>query len=168
MKNAAKSSFEAGQFVVYPTHGVGQILGEETKTVGEHEVRLFVIEFQEERMKLSVPISNVNKAGLRSLSSKSTMKNAIEKLKAKPRIRRTMWSRRAQEYEARIKSGDPISIAEVVRELYRKIDQPEQSYSERQIYQTAMERLAREYAAIEKIDLEKAAKKLEAVMAKAA
>jgi len=164
----ANDDFKTGEFVVYPTHGVGQILGQENQEIAGHEMSLFVIEFQEERMKLRVPTSSARKNGLRCLSSKKTMDDAMKKLKGRARVRRTMWSRRAQEYETRIKSGDPVSIAEVVRELYRNSTQPEQSYSERQIYQTALERLAREYAAIENMELDDAAKKLEEIMSKAA
>ncbi len=161
-------TFNPGEFVVYPKHGLGQIKGLETQEIAGSEVRLFVIEFEEERMKLRVPVGNAQKSGLRALSSKETMGNVMKKLKGKPRVRRTMWSRRAQEYETRIKSGDPVSIAEVVRELFRPTSQAEQSYSERQIYQTALDRLAREYAAIEEMDIESASRHLEEVMGKAA
>ena len=163
-----KIEFVAGDYVVYPVHGVGRIERVETIAIAGFSVTTYVITFEKERMTLKVPVSKAKAAGLRKLSSKDRIKNALETLTGKAQIRRVMWSRRAQEYEAKINSGDPVSIAEVVRDLHRANDQPEQSYSERQIYQAALERLAREVAAIEKIDADKAAAKLESVLAKAA
>ena len=162
-------NFSEGDFVVYPTHGVGRILGVEEQTFGEDTLKLFVIDFEQDRMKLRVPVTKAESSGLRKLSSKDRMKTAMTTLKGTPKVKRTMWSRRAQEYEAKINSGDPVSIAEVVRDLFRNADQQEQSYSERQIYQAALDRLAREVAAVEKIDEEKAVDKLEdMIKAKAA
>jgi CarD family transcriptional regulator len=164
----SKIEFVAGDYVVYPVHGVGRIDRVETIAIAGFSVTTYVITFEKERMTLKVPVSKAKTAGLRKLSSKDRIKNALETLSGKAQIRRVMWSRRAQEYEAKINSGDPVSIAEVVRDLHRASDQPEQSYSERQIYQAALERLARELAAIEKIDTDKATAKLEGVLAKAA
>ena len=164
----SKVEFVAGDYVVYPVHGVGRIERVETIAIAGFSVTTYVITFEKERMTLKVPVSKARAAGLRKLSSKDRIKSALETLTGKAQIRRVMWSRRAQEYEAKINSGDPVSIAEVVRDLHRATDQPEQSYSERQIYQAALERLARELAAIEKIDAVKAAAKLEGVLAKAA
>lgn len=160
--------FEAGDFVVYPVHGVGRIERVETLAIAGFSVKTYVITFDKERMTLKVPVSKARTAGLRKLSSKERIKSAMDILTGKAQVRRIMWSRRAQEYEAKINSGDPASIAEVVRDLHRAGDQPEQSYSERQIYQAAIERLAREVAAIEQIDEGQATTKLEAVLAAAA
>ncbi len=160
--------FAPGDFVVYPTHGVGLVTGIEEVSISGQSLSLFVIEFEQDRMTLRVPFDKAEKSGLRNLSSKDRMKSALTTLKGTPKVKRTMWSRRAQEYEAKINSGDPVSIAEVVRDLFRKSDQQEQSYSERQIYQAALGRLAREFAAIERIDQEKATEKLEGALLKAA
>ncbi|MGP1394133.1 MAG: CarD family transcriptional regulator [Inquilinaceae bacterium] len=160
--------YSVGDYVVYPAHGVGRICGIETAQMGDLEVELYSISFEKERMTLKVPTTKAKRAGLRKLSSKDRIKAALETLRGRSRIRRTMWSRRAQEYEAKINSGDPVSIAEVVRDLHRADDQPEQSYSERQIYQAALERLSRELAAVEKIAEDKATERLEHVLRKAA
>ena len=156
--------FSSGDFVVYPTHGVGKILGVEEHTIAGDTLELFVIDFKQDRMKLRVPVQKAKLSGLRRLSSRDRLKTAMNTLKSAPRIKRTMWSRRAQEYEAKINSGDPVSIAEVVRDLFRNSDQHEQSYSERQIYQSALDRLAREFAAVDKVSEEKAVQKLESVL----
>jgi len=161
-------AFDAGEFVVYPTHGVGKVLGVETQEIGGTELQLFVITFQQDRMTLRVPVAKADKSGLRRLSSRKIMDSALVTLKGRARIKRTMWSRRAQEYEAKINSGDPVSIAEVVRDLYRNVGQPDQSFSERQIYESALERLASELAAVESIENDEATKKLEAVLSKVA
>ncbi len=163
-----KLDFEAGDFVVYPAHGVGRVEGIETHSIAGLEVQLYAITFEKERMTLKVPVGKARNSGLRRLSTKDRIKVALETLQGRSRVRRTMWSRRAQEYEAKINSGDPVSIAEVVRDLYRGADQSDQSYSERQIYQAALERLARELAAVEKIDEMKATERLESVLSKAA
>jgi Transcriptional regulators, similar to M. xanthus CarD len=163
-----KLDFEAGDFVVYPAHGVGRVEGIETHSIAGMDVQLYAITFEKERMTLKVPVTKAKAAGLRRLSTKDRIKVALETLQGRSRVRRTMWSRRAQEYEAKINSGDPVSIAEVVRDLYRGTDQSDQSYSERQIYQAALERLARELAAVEKIDELKATERLELVLKKAA
>jgi len=128
------------------------------------ELELFVIDFEKEKMTVRVPFAKATATGMRKLSSKDKMSNALTTLKGRARVKRTMWSRRAQEYEAKIKSGDPISIAEVVRDLHRNEGQPEQSYSERQIYESALDRLAREFAAIEGLEDEQATLQLEEVL----
>ena len=164
MTKKVESTFDKGDFVVYPTHGVGRILGTETRDVGGSALEMLVVRFEHDRMTLRLPLEKARSLGLRTLSSKKQMEQAITTLQGKARVLRTMWSRRAQEYETKIKSGDPVSIAEVVRDLHRRTNQAEQSYSERQMYQAALERLAREFAAIEKIDQEAAATKLEDLM----
>ena len=155
------ADFKTGNWVVYPTHGVGKVMGVEDQEIAGTDLKLVVISFEKDRMTLRVPVDKAKDSGLRKLSSKDEMKGALKTLKGRSRVRRTMWSRRAQEYEAKINSGDPVSIAEVVRDLHRKEDQPDQSYSERQIYQAALDRLARELAAVEDIDEEAATEKLE-------
>ena len=164
MARKSETAFEEDDFVVYPTHGVGRILGTEERDVGGTMMEMLAVRFEHDRMTLRVPMEKAKSLGLRTLSSKKQMEQAITTLQGKARVRRTMWSRRAQEYETKIKSGDPVSIAEVVRDLHRRTNQAEQSYSERQMYQAALERLAREFAAIEKIDQEAAASKLEELM----
>ncbi|MFC4349967.1 CarD family transcriptional regulator [Fodinicurvata halophila] len=161
---AKKLEFSAGDFVVYPTHGVGRVLEVEQQDISGFKVELIVIKFEHDRMILRVPVEKAHKSGLRKLSSKKIMESALTTLKGRSRAKRTMWSRRAQEYEAKINSGDPVSIAEVVRDLHRADDQPEQSYSERQMYQAALDRLAREFAALEQIDEAAAAERLESML----
>ena len=156
--------FNPGDYVVYPTHGVGKVLSIETQEIAGHKLQLFVISLVRERMTLRVPISKVETSGLRKLSTPKIMDSALTTLQGQAQVKRTMWSRRAQEYEAKINSGDPILIAEVVRDLYRDTSQPEQSFSERQIYESAIDRLARELAAVEKIDKDKATEKLEELL----
>ena len=156
--------FAVNDYVVYPTHGVGRIRAIEEQEVAGHTLTLFVIEFEKEKMTLRVPIAKASATGMRKLSSPDKMKSALQTLKGRARVKRTMWSRRAQEYEAKINSGDPVSIAEVVRDLHRSSGQPEQSYSERQIYENALDRLARELAAVEGLDEGQAAERLEKVL----
>ena len=167
-KKAEKLDFVAGDFVVYPAHGVGLVEGVETTLIAGMEITLYTICFEKDRMRLKLPISKVKSSGLRKLSSKDRLKDALSTLQGRSQTKRVMWSRRAQEYEAKINSGDPVAIAEVLRDLRKDTDESEQSYSERQIYQAALERLAREVAAIEKIDEKKAAEKLEAVLSNVA
>lgn len=167
-KKPEKLDFAAGDFVVYPAHGVGQVEGVETTIIAGMEVTLYTICFEKDRMRLKLPVTKVKSSGLRKLSSKDRLKDALGTLQGRSQVRRIMWSRRAQEYEAKINSGDPVSIAEVLRDLRKADESSEQSYSERQIYQAALERLAREVAAIEKIDEKKAAEKLEAVLSNVA
>ena len=156
--------FKEGDFVVYPTHGVGQVVALENREVGELKLQLLVITFERDRMTMRMPVAKATQSGLRKLSSRSIMDTALSTLKGRAKVRRTMWSRRAQEYEAKINSGDPISIAEVIRDLYRNANQPDQSYSERQIYEAALDRLASEVAAVESIGQEDAAERLRALL----
>lgn len=161
---AIKAEFKPLDFVVYPTHGVGKILRiEKTEISGTH-LELFVIEFEKDKMMLRVPLTKVHSVGMRRLSSPQKMKTALLTLKGRARVKRAMWSRRAQEYEAKINSGDPVAIAEVVRDLHRNAGQPDQSYSERQIYEAARDRLVRELAAVEEIDEQAATERLEKVL----
>ena len=162
--NENVDDFNADDFVVYPTHGVGRILGTEQNSVAGMNIDMLIVRFEQDRMTLRVPLEKARSLGLRTLSSKKQMEEAITTLQAKARVRRDMWSKRAKQYEDKIRSGDPVSIAEVVRDLRRRNTQTEQSYSERQMYQAALQRLAREFAAIEKIDQEAAAVKLENLM----
>lgn len=159
-----KIDFAAGDHVVYPTHGVGKILRIERQMIAGFELELMVVEFERDKMTVRVPLTKVNSVGIRKLSSPQKMKSALETLKGRARVKRAMWSRRAQEYEAKINSGDPVSIAEVVRDLHRNAGQPDQSYSERQIYESALDRLVRELAAVERIDEDSAGKKLEKIL----
>ena len=167
-KKPEKIDFVAGDFVVYPAHGVGQVEGVDVQTVSGIEVTLYTISFEKDRMRLKLPVSKAKSSGLRKLSSKDRLKDALATLQGRSQVRRIMWSRRAQGYETKINSGDPVSIAEVLRDLKKEEDQAEQSYSERQIYQAALSRLAREVAAIEDIAEDKAVEKLEAVLSKVA
>lgn len=163
---AVKSkSFSVGDHIVYPKHGVGCITELERQEIAGSSLELYVIRFEKERMTLRVPVNKAETSGMRRLSNDATMRAAFTTLKGKAKIKRTMWSRRAQEYEAKINSGDLVSIAEVVRDLHRADDQPEQSYSERQIYEAALGRLARELAAVEEIDEAQAVTRLEQELA---
>ena len=164
MAKTQQSEYGAGDFVVYPTHGVGKVLGVETQEISGVTLDLIIIKFDKDRMTLRVPVDKAENSGLRKLSTRKVMDSALTTLKGRSRVKRTMWSRRAQEYEAKINSGDPVSIAEVVRDLHRNDDQPDQSYSERQMYQAALDRLARELAALEKIDEITAAQRLEELL----
>ena len=165
-KSADKDlAFSPNDYVVYPTHGVGRIVGIETQEISGYELRVFVISFESEKMILRVPISKAATSGLRAISTRKEMQTALGTLKGRARVRRVIWSRRAQEYEAKINSGSPSSIAEVVRDLYRAADQPDQSYSERQIYEAALDRLAKEFALVEEIDADAATQRLEKLLA---
>lgn len=158
--------FQAGDNVVYPAHGVGQVEGVETQTIAGMTISLYVVSFEKDRMRLKIPVAKAETSGLRRLSSSDRLNDALQTLKGRSRVRRTMWSRRAQEYETKINSGDPVAIAEVLRDLKRSNDEAEQSYSERQIYQSALERLAREVAAVDDTTEIVAAEKLEDIMGK--
>ena len=150
---AAKAlSFVVGDYVVYPKHGVGRVIELQKQEIAGTSLELYVLRFEKERMTLRVPTNKAESVGMRKLSSDKTLREALDTLKGKPKVKRTMWSRRAQEYEAKINSGDLVSIAEVTRDLFRAEDQPEQSYSERQIFEAASTRLARELAAMEQTD----------------
>ncbi|MCB2010297.1 MAG: CarD family transcriptional regulator [Geminicoccaceae bacterium] len=161
-------AYAAGDYIVYPSHGVGRIIGIEKQLIAGIDLEMYVVSFENEKLILRVPTDKVHKSGMRKLSSREKIQSAMDALKIRTRPRRNiMWSRRAQEYEAKINSGDPVSIAEVVRELHRA-DDTDQSYSERQMYRAALERLAREVAAIERVDETEATKKLEKVLLAAA
>ena len=163
-----KSGFAVGEYVVYPTHGVGRIMGIETETIGTFELKVFVIGFEKDKMTLRVPTGRAEAAGLRSISPNDQITRAISTLKGRAKIARGMWSRRAQEYEAKINSGNLVQIAEVVRDLHKNVDQSERSYSERMIYETAMHRLCGEVAASERVELKVAQEKLLKVLRKQA
>lgn len=158
--------FRINEHVVYPAHGVGQITEISEQEIAGMSLQLFVVNFEKEKMVLRVPLDKAKQIGMRKLADSKVMDGAIKTLKGRARVKRTMWSRRAQEYEAKINSGDLIAIAEVVRDLFRNENQPEQSYSERQLYEAAMERMAREVATVEKTTEDEAVVKLEAILAK--
>ena len=157
---APSTSFRPGDHIVYPAHGVGRVLGVEKQSVAGLDLDVFVISFEQDKMTLRVPTTKARSCGMRPLASGQVVTDALKTLQGRARIKRTMWSRRAQEYEAKINSGDLVSIAEVVRDLHRGGDQPEQSYSERQLYESALDRMARELAAVEKVDREVALTRL--------
>jgi len=151
-KKSKKKLFKAGQFIVYPAHGVGKVTGIEQDVIAGFDIETYVVHFEQDKMTLRVPTMKAATSGMRALSNELILKDAFTTLKGRARIKRTMWSRRAQEYEAKINSGDLILVAEVVRDLHRTDAQPEQSYSERQLYERATDRMVREVAAIKKTD----------------
>jgi len=151
-KKSKKKLFKAGQFIVYPAHGVGKVTGVEQDVIAGFDIETYVVHFEQDKMTLRVPTMKAATSGMRALSNELILKDAFTTLKGRARIKRTMWSRRAQEYEAKINSGDLILVAEVVRDLHRTDAQPEQSYSERQLYERATDRMVREVAAIKKTD----------------
>ncbi|MES1199139.1 MAG: CarD family transcriptional regulator [Pseudomonadota bacterium] len=159
------TAFKPGDHIVYPAHGVGRVMGVEKQTMAGIDLEVFVISFEQDKMTLRVPTGKARTCGMRALASATVVNDAMKTLTGRARIKRTMWSRRAQEYEAKINSGDLVSIAEVVRDLHRGGDQPEQSYSERQLYESALDRMARELAAVENINREAALEKLSASLA---
>ncbi|WP_298932484.1 CarD family transcriptional regulator [uncultured Ruegeria sp.] len=164
MTKSKKLEFRPNDYVVYPAHGVGQIISIEEQDVAGFSLELFVISFEKDKMTLRVPTNKATESGLRSLSSPDVISQAMKTLKGKAKVKRAMWSRRAQEYEQKINSGDLISIAEVVRDLHRTDDQREQSYSERQLYEAALERLTREVAAVSGAGEISAAKQVDEVL----
>ena len=165
-KTTQRLGFKTSEFIVYPAHGVGQITAIEEQEVAGVKLELFVINFVKDKMTLRVPTAKIASVGMRKLAEAPAVKRALETLKGRARIKRTMWSRRAQEYEAKINSGDINAIAEVVRDLYRSETQPEQSYSERQLYEAALDRLSREISAVQRITETEAVKEIEAALAK--
>ena len=165
-KATQRQGFKINEFIVYPAHGVGQIVNIEEQEVAGLSLELFVISFEQDKMTLRVPIGKISSVGMRKLSDEETVEKALVTVTGRARIKRTMWSRRAQEYEAKINSGDLQSIAEVVRDLYRSDTQPEQSYSERQLYEAALDRMAREVAAIRKLSSTEAVQLIEKNLAK--
>jgi len=163
-----RHGFKTSEWIVYPAHGVGRIVAIEEQEIAGISLELFVITFEKDKLTLRVPTGKSQSVGMRKLAEEGTVKKAMETLKGRARVKRTMWSRRAQEYEAKINSGDLIAIAEVVRDLYRSESQPEQSYSERQLYEAALDRMAREIAAVEKLDERGAVQRITEVLAKSA
>lgn len=165
-KTVVRQGFRTGEFVVYPSHGVGQITAIEEQEVAGFKLELFVVSFAKDKMTLRVPTAKAASVGLRKLADAEIVGKALATLTGRARVKRTMWSRRAQEYEAKINSGDLVAIAEVVRDLYRSEAQPEQSYSERQLYEAAIDRMTREIAVVEEITETEALKKIEGQLAK--
>jgi CarD family transcriptional regulator len=163
---AKKLVFKVNELVVYPAHGVGKISQIEEQEIAGARLELYIVEFEKEKLRLKVPTSRAEQKGMRRLSDKGQIESALKVLKGRARIKRTMWSRRAQEYDAKINSGDIMAVAEVVRDLYRSERQPEQSYSERQLFEQALDRMAREIAAVKKIDDDQAVKELEEYLSK--
>ena len=164
MRERKYSQFKIGETVVYPKHGVGEITKIESMKLSNIKSKFYVVKMEQAKLIIRVPLEKQQKVGLRKISSKKKIEEVYNILKSKPKIRRIMWSRRAQEYEAKIYSGDPKKIAEVIRDLFRKNNQPEQSYSERQMFQMALERLAREVAAVEKTDYFQSTEKIEIIL----
>ena len=167
-KKTAKLDFKANEYVVYPSHGVGKIISIEEEEIAGAKLELYVMDFEKEKMTLRVPTAKAKAVGMRKLSAGDIVEKALKTLKGRARVKRTMWSRRAQEYEAKINSGDLIAISEVVRDLFRSDRQPEQSYSERQLYEAALDRMAREVAAVNKVDDATAVAEIEAILDKGA
>ena len=165
-KTAQRHGFKTGEYIVYPAHGVGQIVSIDEQEVAGHKLELFVIDFQKDKMRLKVPVAKATSSGKRKLSETDYVDRALKVVQGRARIKRTMWSRRAQEYDAKINSGDLIAISEVVRDLFRADNQPEQSYSERQLYEAALDRMAREIAAVNKMSETEAVRLIEANLAK--
>jgi CarD family transcriptional regulator len=164
-KTNIRQGFKTNEHIVYPAHGVGQIVAIEEQEVAGHKLELFVITFEKDKMTLRVPTAKIASVGMRKLSERDIVTRAMTTLKGRARIKRTMWSRRAQEYDAKINSGDLVAIAEVVRDLHRSDAQPEQSYSERQLYEAALDRMAREIAAVDRLTEQEAIKQIEAHLA---
>ena len=158
------NQFKIGEIVVYPKHGVGEIVSIDIMEVSSIKTKFYVVKMEQAKLTIRVPLDKQDEVGLRKISSKKIIEQVFNTLKLKPKIRRIMWSRRAQEYDTKIFSGDPVKIGEVVRDLFRKNSQPEQSYSERQMFQVALERLAREVAAVEKTDYFQATEKIETTL----
>ncbi len=165
-KTIQRQGFKTGEHIVYPAHGVGQIIDVEEQEVAGFSLEMFVIEFAKDKMKLRVPVPKIESVGMRKVCDMETADKSLKTVQGRARIKRTMWSRRAQEYDAKINSGDLIQIAEVVRDLFRSENQPEQSYSERQLYEAALERMARELAVVKKISETEAVNLIEANLAK--
>ncbi|AMJ61864.1 CarD family transcriptional regulator [Bosea sp. PAMC 26642] len=165
-KAVVRQGFKTGEFVVYPSHGVGQITAIEEQEVAGFKLELFVVSFAKDKMTLRVPTAKAASVGLRKLADAESVTKALTTLTGRARVKRTMWSRRAQEYEAKINSGDLVAIAEVVRDLYRSEAQPEQSYSERQLYEAAVDRMTREIAVVDDVTETEALKKIEGQLAK--
>ena len=166
IKKLPSLTFNAGEYVVYPTHGVGKVADVTKQNIAGSELELLVVNFDKDKMTLRIPVAKVEQVGLRKISEATTIDNALATLKGKAKVKKIMWSRRAQEYENKINSGNPVAIAEVVRDLYRNENLAEQSYSERQIYEQALDRLASEVAVFDNTSIEAANKKLLEILAK--
>jgi CarD family transcriptional regulator len=165
-KAGERAAFKPNDFIVYPAHGVGKVAAIEKQEVAGYQLELIVVNFEKDKMTLRVPISKAKSAGMRKLADGDTVAKALKVVTGRPRVKRTMWSRRAQEYEAKINSGDLIAIAEVVRDLFRADSQPEQSYSERQLYEAAVDRMSREIAAVKSVAESEALRLIEEQLAK--
>ena len=165
-KTTQRLGFKTGEFVVYPAHGVGMIVAIEEQEVAGLTLELFVISFEQDKLTLRVPVAKIKSVGMRKLAEEDLVNQALTTVTGRARVKRTMWSRRAQEYEAKINSGDLIAIAEVVRDLYRSEEQPEQSYSERQLFEQAMDRFSREIGAVNRLTLTEAIQLIEKNLAK--
>ena len=165
-KTSSAIAFNSGDYVVYPAHGVGKVADISKQKIAGSELELIVVNFAKDKMTLRIPMAKAEYVGLRKISEASTMNDALNVLKGKAKVKKIMWSRRAQEYENKINSGNPVAIAEVVRDLYRNENLAEQSYSERQIYEQALDRLANEVAVCDNITSEEATKKLLSILAK--
>ena len=165
-KSVQRLGFKTGEYIVYPAHGVGMITSIDEQEVAGLKLELFVISFEQDKLTLRVPTAKIKSVGMRKLAEEDTVEKALATVTGRARVKRTMWSRRAQEYEAKINSGDIVAIAEVVRDLFRSDSQPEQSYSERQLYEAALDRLSREIAAVQKVTETEAVKEIEASLAK--
>ena len=165
-KVASGIAFNSGDFVVYPAHGVGKVSDISKQKIAGSELELIVVNFDKDKMTLRIPMAKADTIGLRKISEADTMNDALNVLKGKAKVKKIMWSRRAQEYENKINSGNPVAIAEVVRDLYRNENLAEQSYSERQIYEQALGRLASEYAVCNNISSDEATKQLIEILAK--
>jgi CarD family transcriptional regulator len=163
---AKKPSFKVGELVVYPAHGVGKISNIEEQEIAGIKLELYIVDFEKEKLRLKVPTNRAEQKGMRHLADRGMIEQAMKVIRGRARIKRTMWSRRAQEYDAKINSGDLISVAEVIRDLYRSDRQPEQSYSERQLFEQALARFARELAAVRKVDEDQCIKELEDYLAR--
>ena len=159
--NTIESTYEIGEWLIYPKHGLGKAISYETQTILKNKVDFLVVFFEQERMTLRIPVNKVDELGLRSICEKDEMNKALTALKGKARIRKTMWAKREKDYKDKLDKGDPISVAEVLRDLYRGEGDPEQSYSERQLYELALGRFAREMVAVNDTSLEEAIKKTE-------
>jgi CarD family transcriptional regulator len=161
-----KPSFKVGELVVYPAHGVGKISNIEEQEIAGIKLELYIVDFEKEKLRLKVPTNRAEQKGMRHLADRSMIEQAMKVIRGRARIKRTMWSRRAQEYDAKINSGDMIAVSEVIRDLYRSDRQPEQSYSERQLFEQALARFARELAAVRKVDEDQCIKELEDYLAR--
>ncbi len=164
-KSQQRAGFKTGEFIVYPAHGVGKISSIEEQEIAGMSLELLVINFEQDKLTLRVPVAKIKSVGMRKLAGEAVLERAISTVKGRARIKRTMWSRRAQEYEAKINSGDLVLISEVVRDLFRSADQPEQSYSERQLFEQAMDRMSREIATVKKITITEATQLIESNLA---